>query len=340
MSKPEIYLNGDFVPADRLVISAEDLGFTMGATVTERLRTFGGRPFQLERHLCRMNRSLQILGIPADRVTAQIEQALTEYTKRYITPHSMSHPIQDDWYLVAFVTPGILGKNQPTVCVHGGLLPFETWAKQYEQGVPLVVSETRQIPSNCWPVTMKCRSRMHYYLADQAAATTEIKINADTQQANAPVNGQADTLKKADAQPNVPANIPSNARALLLDQEGFVGEASTANIILATQNNTLLTPRFEKVLPGITVQVLEELAKSIGLTFDYRDIPLEELMAAKEIYLASTSVCLLPVCSVGNQPIGSGKPGPIFHQLMQAFSEHVHCDILAQAKAFMNRPPL
>src|SRR5690606_31815649 len=60
MSTPVAYLNGRWVEAAELAVPIADLGFTMGVTVTERLRTFGGRVFRQAEHLARFSHSLSI----------------------------------------------------------------------------------------------------------------------------------------------------------------------------------------------------------------------------------------------------------------------------------------
>src|SRR4051812_6958550 len=70
------YLNGDWVSSTDLRIPVDDVGFAMGATVTERLRTFRGRVFRLDEHLSRLGGSLRIVGLDADAIVAEIGQAI------------------------------------------------------------------------------------------------------------------------------------------------------------------------------------------------------------------------------------------------------------------------
>ena len=60
--EPQAYLDGRFIPATEARIPIYDTGFALGATVTEQLRTFGGRLFRLKDHLERLGRSLEITG--------------------------------------------------------------------------------------------------------------------------------------------------------------------------------------------------------------------------------------------------------------------------------------
>jgi branched-subunit amino acid aminotransferase/4-amino-4-deoxychorismate lyase len=68
-----------------------------------------------------------------------------------------------------------------------------------------------------------------------------------------------------------------------------------------------------------------------------RPITFEDLRTADEAMLTSTSVCLLPVIECDGRPIGAGKPGPQYRQLLKAWSESVGVDIADQAREFAGR---
>jgi branched-chain amino acid aminotransferase len=293
------YWNGEWVDASTLRVPLDDLGFLLGATVVERLRTFGGQPFEVERHLQRLARSLEIVAWDAQRIVAEVRGAISEFMEQnapLVAPG-------DDWAIVAFVTPGhTADAAEPTVCLHGNPLAFAGWAHQFDEGVRLCITDVRQTPGNCWPAELKCRSRMHYYLADREAAR----------------------------------RFPGS-RALLLDQQGFVGEASTANVVCWSREGGIVVPRQVGVLPGISQAFLFELADELGIARREADIRSEEVLAADEVWLTSTSVCILPVVQVDDRRIGDGAPGAMYRQLLAAWSERVGVDIAAQARMFAKR---
>jgi branched-subunit amino acid aminotransferase/4-amino-4-deoxychorismate lyase len=295
----QAYLNGEWVDAAALAIPVSDLGFALGVAVVERWRTFGGVPFRVDEHLARLRRSLEIVGWDAEALAAEVRRGVQEFTvrnARLLAPG-------DDWSIAAFVTPGATSDaRQPTVGVHGGPLEFAGWAQKFETGVDICITDVRQVPANCWPPELKCRSRMHYYLADREADR----------------------------------RCPG-ARAVLLDQRGFIGEASTANVIAYFQDRGLVTPRLEGVLPGISQQVLFELADDEGLSHDEADLLPSDLAAADEVFLTSTSICLQPVVQQDGRPIADGRPGPVYRRLLSAWSQRVGVDIAAQARQFANR---
>ena len=102
-------------------------------------------------------------------------------------------------------------------------------------------------------------------------------------------------------------------------------------------NKGLVAPKADKVLSGISVSVLQQLAESQQLYFVNRDISPEEFCAADEVFLCSTSPCLLPVTSINGQKVGDGTPGKVFAQLLAAWSDRVGLQIADQATKFSNR---
>ncbi len=293
------YWNGDWVATSEIAIPLDDIGFTMGVTVVERLRTFGGRLFRADKHLERMRRSLEIVGWDAAALCDELKTAMTEFVERNRDLIAAG----DDWSVATFVTPGASpAATSPTVCVHGNPLPFHNWAEQFATGLDAVIVDVRELPDNVWPTELKCRSRMHYYLADQEARGKQ-----------------------------------PGARAILLDQDGLICQGSTANVVAYFSDRGLVTPRRQKVLPGVTQEVLYELADSMQIPANEADLTPEEFASADEIYFVSTSICLLPVVRLDGVTIGAGVPGPLYERLLALFSEHVGLDIADQARDFRVR---
>lgn len=294
------YWNGEFVPQDQLQLAPSDLGFIWGVTVTERLRTFGGRLFELSAHIQRLQQSMQIVGI---ETVESIEQ-LTVTAEQLAADNVALLDSTDDLGMLILVTPGDPASQlvRATVMISCYPLPFGQWQPAYEQGSSLVISSQRQVPERCWPPQLKCRSRMHYYLADQ---------QADRQQAG--------------------------ARALLLDEAGHVGEATTANLVIYRSDDGLVSPRREKILAGISLDVLEQLANALSIPFQQQDLTPAELTAADELLMTSTSPCVWSVTELDGVAIGDGSVGPISQKLLAAWSSLVGLDIAAQAAKFAER---
>ena len=297
------YLNGRFIPAAEAAVSVTDGGFVQGTAVAEQLRTFGGKLFRLEAHIDRLLRSLAIVEVDPGTSREEFIRVARELVER-------NHPLLatgDDLGLSIFVTPGqyvpMRGKGviRPTVGLHTFPLRFELWADHYKLGQSLVTSDVAQVSADCWPRELKCRSRMHYYLADLHARRRD-----------------------------------PGSRALMLDEEGFVTETTTANIVLSTREG-LVTPPREKILPGISMAVLLELAESMGIHHTQRDLTPPDVTAAYEVFITSTSSCILPIVRLNAQPVGDGAPGPMYTRLLAAWTDLVGVDIASQAGRFAAR---
>lgn len=305
MPEPLAYLNGRFLPASQLSVPVYDIGFVQGVTVAEQMRTFGGKIFLLERHLQRLDRSLAILGMGSQVCAAELAEVATRLAEHN---HALLAP-GDDLGVSLFVTPGAYAAFAPpgiaagpTVGCHTYPAPFAAFAAKYEQGEKLAETSIAQTPNACWPAELKCRSRMHYYLADREASR----------------------------------RFPG-ARALMCDLAGRVTEASTANVLAFFKAEGLVSPRRERILPGITLQTVAELAAQNSIPFGERDLVPAELSSCDELFLCSTSPCLLPVTEWNGQAVGSGKPGPIFQTLLRAWNVLSGVDIVTQALRFSKR---
>jgi branched-subunit amino acid aminotransferase/4-amino-4-deoxychorismate lyase len=128
------------------------------------------------------------------------------------------------------------------------------------------------------------------------------------------------------------AAVRPGGRAILLDEDGFVAEATTANVLVYRAGEGLISPPKEHILFGVSLGVVQELAGGLDVPFSMRRLTVEEFRSADEAMLASTSVCLLPIVECDGQPIRDGQPGPIFDRLLAAWSKLVGVDIAAQAR--------
>jgi branched-chain amino acid aminotransferase len=104
---------------------------------------------------------------------------------------------------------------------------------------------------------------------------------------------------------------------VLLDREGRIAEAPTANVF-AVAGGELITPPVERVLPGITRASLLEIAKAEGIPAREAHISPEDFVAADEAFLSSSSMLVQPIASVDGTTLRSGAPGPLTTRLRDA----------------------
>ena len=110
---------------------------------------------------------------------------------------------------------------------------------------------------------------------------------------------------------------------VLLNEDGLVAEAPTANIFMIDDQGRLRTPSEEKVLLGITRLSVLEIARSEGIDVVEDDLHPDDLTLANEVFLTSTSVGVWPVVSIEDQIIGDGNPGALTVKLQSRFTRIV-----------------
>ena len=104
------------------------------------------------------------------------------------------------------------------------------------------------------------------------------------------------------------------AEALLL-RDGFLTEGSASNIFVVCEGVLVAPPKSHLILPGITYDVVLELAAEYGLPYETRAIAESEVRSADEIWMTSSTKEVLPVTRLDGRPVGSGRPGAVWQQM-------------------------
>lgn len=101
----------------------------------------------------------------------------------------------------------------------------------------------------------------------------------------------------------------------VLLRDGFLTEGAASNIFVV-RSGTLLAPiKNHLMLPGITYDVVLELAAQHGLPHEVRDIHEDEVRSADELWLTSSTKEVLAIVTLDDKPVGSGMPGPVFARM-------------------------
>ena len=107
--------------------------------------------------------------------------------------------------------------------------------------------------------------------------------------------------------------------------------------VFTVVDGELFTPKAEYVLAGVSRQVIFELAGKLGLRVREADLSLYDASIADEMFITSTSLCMVGARSFNGYPVGSGDgPGPITTRLMEAYKEEVGMDFVAQYLAHLS----
>ena len=283
----------EMVEFDQLAVPASNLGAMTGATLVERIRTFGKKAPEIALHKKRLQEGLQALGIPGKSFLLQIDNAIAQLIDKSA---SLLHH-ESDASLCVVVTPGdyFYGKELQGF-IHWLPIPWKKLAHWYSSGTTLVRVQYATGAGECWPTNIKTRSRMNYFLADQ------------------------------DAQKRFNESL-----ALLCTSRGTVADTSVANILMVDQQSNIWSPRREDVLNGTSLQFVAKLLALLGKEIQFRDILFEELYQASEVLLVGNTGCLWHASHFQRREIGLQSPGPTCLELQRLWCNAIGFDWKSQA---------
>jgi branched-chain amino acid aminotransferase len=297
------WFNGNFVAENEVMIPFRDRSWKYGDGAFDMTRTFDGRIFRIKEHIDRFYRSLRYLqidpGISAREMVAHSEELVAR--------NEHLRPGVGDWWVGQRVSRGVDAVGDegwdhtgPNVVIEMLPLPLAKRAKQFRDGAEVMTTTARRIA----PSMLSPRAKTHNYL--------------NMIMAEKPVNA-----------------INPDAWGLLLDENGNLAEGLGSNIFIVREGQ-LYTPSERYVLPGVSRQMTMDMAKEIGVPCTAGDIDMFDAANAEEMFLTSTSLCILPVRSFDGAPVGDGKiPGPITKRLIDAYSRSVGCDFVGQYLKFL-----
>ncbi len=115
------------------------------------------------------------------------------------------------------------------------------------------------------------------------------------------------------------------AEAVLL-RDGFLTEGSASNIFVVRNGVIITPPKSNFILPGITYDVVIELARAHGLPLEIRPVSEAEVRDADELWLTSSTKEVLPISTLDAKPVGhgtnAGKPGPLGARMYQLYQDY------------------
>ncbi|KAF0192337.1 MAG: D-alanine transaminase [Gammaproteobacteria bacterium] len=107
----------------------------------------------------------------------------------------------------------------------------------------------------------------------------------------------------------------------ILTKNGLVTEGAASNVFVVTGETLVTPPKGPHLLPGITRDVILDLARANGIRCAERDIGRDELVAADEIWLTSSTREILPVTVLDGRPVGNGRPGPLWTRVLALYQQ-------------------
>jgi D-alanine transaminase len=107
--------------------------------------------------------------------------------------------------------------------------------------------------------------------------------------------------------------------AIFVGQDGLVNEGAVSTVFAVHGRTVATPPANQRILEGISTRVVEEICRDAGVAFSVRPLPLADLRRADELFIASTTVLLMPIVRLDGDPVGSGGPGKLTLDLASRF---------------------
>lgn len=279
------YLNGEFSTVREAKVSVLDRGFIFGDGVYEVVPAYDGRPFRFEEHMNRLDRSLGELRIrnPLDRASWRklVDDLVAAYAK------------------------------------HVGKKPAETNQLVYLQVTRGVAMRDHVMPPDIEPTVFAMVNRLYIYTPEERAKGVMCVTADDFRWKKAHI--KSTSLAGAVLSRQMSADVGGNETIMFRD--GWLSEAAASNVWVVKDGVVLGPPKDNLVLEGIRYGLLEDLCDKAGIPFELRRVSREEVFAADEILLSSATKEILPCTTLDGQPVGNGRPGPIYDRLFSGYQQ-------------------
>lgn len=273
------YVNGRYLPWAHAGVSIEDRGYQFADGVYEVCQILDGRIVDMDRHLARLDRSLDALRIRAPMGRPALLGVIRETVRRNRVT---------DGIVYLQVTRGVSRRDHgfppadvtPSLVVTARNLDQSRFAQNAETGVSVITQ-----PETRWArVDIKSIGLLPNVLARQAARE----------------QGAAEAWFVG-TDGNVTEGSSSNAWIVTNDRR----------IVTAPSSNSILS--------GITRAVVFQAAEALQMTVEERPFTVAEAQAASEAFLTAASLTVTPVVRLDGQPVGNGTPGPVARRLRKEF---------------------
>lgn len=118
--------------------------------------------------------------------------------------------------------------------------------------------------------------------------------------------------------------IDQGCAEALLVKDGYVVEGAASNVFAVIDGVLLTPPKNNDILPGITRDVILDIARNNNIPCREESIPFTVLKTADEIWVTSSTREIIPVVELDSKPVADGKPGPVWHTMNQLFQAYKH----------------
>ncbi|MDB5873702.1 MAG: branched chain amino acid: 2-keto-4-methylthiobutyrate aminotransferase [Ramlibacter sp.] len=277
------YLNGEFTNLREAKVSVMDRGFIFGDGVYEVVPVYAGRPFRFAQHMARLDRSLAEMRIANPMDHAQWR----ELADRLIAAYA-----------------GTLSKK-----------PGDTDQLVYLQITRGVAMRDHVMPPDIEPTVFATSNRINPPSpADRANGVACVTAD-DFRWKKAHIK----SLSLAGSVLARQLSADVGAAETVMFRDGCLSEGAAANVWMVKNGTVIGTPKDNLVLEGIRYGLIEQLCNEAGVAFELKRVTRDEVFAADELLLSNATKEVLPVTRLDGQPIGTGKPGPIYEKLYAGY---------------------
>ena len=281
------YLNGEYSTLKDAKISVLDRGFIFGDGIYEVVPAYGGKLFRFEQHMARLNRSLTELRI-ANPMTSQ---QWREITTKLIADHALNTGVSADkgkQLIYIQMSRGVAMRDHPML---PGLTP-----------TVFIMVNPMKLPSEQQRAQgVACVSANDFRWEKAHIKSTSLLGAVFSRQISVDAGALETVMYRGDA----------------------LSEGAASNVWVVKDGKVMGPPRDHLVLEGIRYGLIEQICRSAGIGFELRPISRDEVLAADELLLSSATKEVLPITLLDGQPVGAGKPGPVYARLYAAYQQAI-----------------
>lgn len=279
-----VYLNGEFLPLEEARVPVSDRGFVFGDGIYEVTRAVDGHFFLEKEHLARLDEGLAGLGIKLD---PQVRASIPAISLELLKRNSL---MEGESTVYLQVTRGT------------------AWPRTHQFPVPEVPATVYLSAAGFSPHT-----KLHETGVDVISVSD--------------VRWSRCNLKTVNLLPNVLASQrarDAGVNSCIMIRDGVVTESPNANVFGVKDGVLRTYPNSNYILPGITRQLVIDLAAELQIPIRFMPISELELFGMDELFFSGTTTDIQPIVNVNGKKIGSGAPGPVVRKIQEAFRARLY----------------
>jgi branched-chain amino acid aminotransferase len=282
-----IYLNGEYVPEEKAVVSVFDHGLLYGDGVFEGIRAYHNRVFKLDEHIVRLYNSARSIALKMPVAEEEMKEIVLETCR--------CNQLRDGYVrLVVTRGTGDLGldprkcRKSTIFCIAASIQLYPE--ELYQKGLELITVATRRNLSEACNPQVKSLNYLNNICA------------------------------------KIEANLAGMPEAIMLNQQGYVAEATGDNIFIVKDDLLITPPPYAGALEGVTRNTVMEIAHEMGIRVEEQFFTRHDIYNAHECFLTGTAAEVIPAVKLDGRTIGDGRPGKMTWKLIDAFRQLTKTD--------------